>query len=335
MINKYLKRAFYTALSISMILGLSSCNKTKTERTDEVIVYSYDSFLEEWGPGPELTKLFQEKTGKTLTFVSVGDGGKLVIKAKNEKKYPQADVICGIDGNMLKAAIETNNLLPYKTKNFDSIIPELNIDPTNCFTPFDYSFFSLIWDSLSDTPAPKSLSDLTKPEYKKKLILMSPKTSTPGLGFALWTAAIFGDNFEEYWKDLKPSILTMAPSWSTGYGLFTNGEAPLVCSYTTSPAYHVEYDSTDRYKALIFEEGHVMQIEGAAILKSAQNKEGAKLFIDFLTSEEAQTVIPLTQWMYPVNAKVQLPECYKASPKAEKILSVQDIPLERVQSLTF
>jgi thiamine transport system substrate-binding protein len=140
---------------------------------------------------------------------------------------------------------------------------------------------------------------------------MDPRTSTPGLGFAAWTVAVFGDKVNDYWKALKPNILTMAPGWSAGYGLFTSGEAPLVISYTTSPAYHVEYDKTDRYQALIFDEGHPMQVEGAGILKGAPNEAGAKKFMDFFITEEAQNTLPLTQWMYPANKNVVLPDSYK------------------------
>ena len=56
--------------------------------------------------------------------------------------------------------------------------------------------------------------------------------------------------------------------------------------------------------------------------------------MDFLISEKAQEILPLTQWMYPSNSKVHLPDCYKVSPKAEKILSPEKniSVLEEVQS---
>ena len=55
-----------------------------------------------------------------------------------------------------------------------------------------------------------------------------------------------------------------------------------------------------------------MQVEGAGIIKGAKNLSGAKKFIDFLVSEEAQKEIPLTQWMYPANKTVSLPESYSS-----------------------
>ncbi|MBP5283872.1 MAG: extracellular solute-binding protein, partial [Treponema sp.] len=63
-------------------------------------------------------------------------------------------------------------------------------------------------------------------------------------------------------------------------------------------------------------------VEGAGILKDAPNPEGAKLFMDFLISDEAQAVLPLTQWMYPANKNTVLPESYtKGAPVPEVTLS--------------
>ena len=181
-------------------------------------------------------------------------------------------------------------------------------------TPYDWSTFTLIFDTIagikSGVPEPASLFELTRPDYKKKIILMDPRTSTPGLGFKVWAQKVYGDKYDDYMKRLEPSILTMSPSWSVGYGMFTEGEAPLVISYTTSAAYHIEYDEGDQFKALKFTDGHVRQIEGACVVKNAPNVEGAKKFLDFFITEEAQNVIPLTQWMFPANKNVKLPESY-------------------------
>ena len=68
-------------------------------------------------------------------------------------------------------------------------------------------------------------------------------------------------DWEDYWKRLLPSILTVTDSWSQAYALFTAGEAPLVLSYGTSPVYHVEYEGSDRYRAAEFTDGHVAQID--------------------------------------------------------------------------
>ena len=305
------------ALVMVLLAVFLSCSKKSTVdeiRAKEVVVYTYDSFVSEWGAGPEIEKLFEEKTGLELTFVDCGDAVQVLSRAVLEKNNVQADVILGLDNNIAKKAEDADILLSYKPKNAEKIISDeirLQLGSNWLLTPYDYSHFAMIYYTLSDVPCPKSLEDLTNPVYKKKIILMDPRTSTPGLGFVSWTVAVYGDKVLDYWQALKPNILTMAPSWSTGYGLFKKGEAPLVISYTTSPASHIEYDNTDRFIAPIFEQGHTIQVEGVGVLNGAPNRKGAELFVDFLISDDAQAVMPLTQWMNPVNKNVKLPSCYE------------------------
>jgi len=91
----------------------------------------------------------------------------------------------------------------------------------------------------------------------------------------------------------------VTPGWSEAYGLFTNGEAPMVLSYTTSPAYHLIAERVDRYKAASFAEGNYLQIEVAAATKKGAANPLAARFLSFMTGPGFQNVIPETNWMFP------------------------------------
>ena len=82
--------------------------------------------------------------------------------------------------------------------------------------------------------------------------------------------------------------------------MFLDGEADMVLSYTTSPAYHMIVEQESKYQAAAFKEGHGMQVEVAAVLKNAPNAELAQQFMQFIASEEFQSLIPTGNWMYPV-----------------------------------
>jgi thiamine transport system substrate-binding protein len=140
-----------------------------------------------------------------------------------------------------------------------------------------------------------------------------------GLGFYGWVKEVYGPHWQEYWLRLGPSILTVAQGWSSAYGLFTRGEAVMALSYTTSPGYHLEYEDTERYRAAIFSDGHPLQIEAAGLLKAAKNKDNAKAFLDFMVSSDFQSIIPLTNWMYPV-IDIPLPDSFRINPKSDKPL---------------
>jgi thiamine transport system substrate-binding protein len=285
----------------------------------EAVIWTYDSFNSEWGPGPAISQTFEEETGIRILWVVHGDAGTLLSRLLLEGKDASADIVLGLDQNLAGRALASGLFEPYKPAGAERVFSELVIDETWRLIPWDYSYFAINYDSEKLSVPPASLEDLTKPEYAGKLILLDPRTSSPGLGFFVWTRAVYGDNWPDYWRRLGPSILTIADGWSSGYGLYTKGEAPLVLSYTTSPGYHLEYEDTDRYRAAIFAEGHPIQIEVAGLLAAAKNKANAKKFLDFMLSDSFQTVGPHINWMYPVTP-VPLPESYRVNPKSDKPL---------------
>lgn len=325
-----LRLYFFLFLVCSIILPSTAFARGKTDTADKtVVVYTYDSFAAEWGPGHEIAKRFKEETGYTVNYVIFEDSGAVLSKAIAEKKNPRADVLLGINTFLIDRVRKEAILEPYHSPNLaKNVLKDIMMTDDHLLTPYDWGYFTIMYDSGSKIPAPQSLEDLTKPEYAKSLVIMDPRTSAPGLGFAAWTKAVYGNDYLSYWKRLIPSILTMSHSWSAGYGLFTAGEAPLVVSYTTSMAYHIRYDKTDRYKALSFPEGHVLEIEGMGLVKNAAHRVGAQAFIDFMLTEKAQEVLPETQWMYPVNTQVTAPDSFKTVPMPKKSLTLSGTELE-------
>jgi thiamine transport system substrate-binding protein len=288
----------------------------------KVVVYTYDSFVSEWGAGPKIAPLFEKATGIKVEFVSKGDGGQLLSALLLEKGRSEADVALGLDNFLADKALASGLFRPYEPKGYAAIPADLRIDAAARLVPYDYGWFAVMWDSAKLADAPRSLEDLTKPAYAKKLILLDPRTSTPGLGFLAWTKAAYGGAWKDYWRRLKPSTLMLAPGWDQGYGFFTSGEAPLVISYSTSAAYHLEYEKSERYKALSFSDGSIRQIEVAGLLAGSKRVEYAESFMDFLLSEECQRELPLTQWMYPVDPSVELPDSFRAATRPAKALTV-------------
>ncbi|MDP6651999.1 MAG: thiamine ABC transporter substrate-binding protein, partial [Gammaproteobacteria bacterium] len=71
------------------------------------------------------------------------------------------------------------------------------------------------------------------------------------------------------------------------------------------PAYHRHVESTHRYKAAEFSEGHYAQIEVAAKLATATHQNLANQFLGFMLSPAFQNLIPTTNWMFPVTKTSQ------------------------------
>lgn len=272
---------------------------TAAQAAETLTVYTYESFTAEWGPGPKVKQAFEKECGCTLNFVAVTDGVAMLNRLKLEGPGTQADVVLGLDTNLTAEARATGLFGPHGQDASKLTLPIAWTDDT--FLPYDYAHFAVIYDTEKIKPADayKSLKDLVEGSPEQKIILQDPRSSTPGLGFLLWVKSVYGDKAAEAWTKLKPRILTTTPGWSEAYGLFTKGEAPMVLSYTTSPAYHIIAEKTERYQAMKFSEGHYLQVEVAGLIANSPEKKLAEQFLAFMESPGFQDAIPENNWMFP------------------------------------
>lgn len=286
----------------------------------ELVVYSYDSFGQTLMEMAE--KHFAKEYNAKVRFVLFEDTGAMYSRLVMEKNKPVADIVIGLDEVYLIDAKKDDLFRAYKPKGFENIRKELVFDKDFYMVPFDYGYITFNYDSKLLPDAPLTHSDLLKPEFNKKIVIPNPMTSSPGQAFLLSTIAYFGeDKYLDFWKELKKNILVMPSSWSIAYGIYTNGEAPLVLSYGTSPVYHLVYDNTDRYKALVLDSVAWAQIEGAGILKNSKNPKLAEAFMDYLISIEMQEALTESQFMYPVRVDAKLPESFRIAADAKEILN--------------
>ena len=243
---------------------------------------------------------------------------EVINRVRLEGANTDCDVVLGITDDIADKAYDL--LESYDSPYIKTIDKRYVFDAQNRLIPYDYGAFAFVWDTESGIKAPTCLADLTKDEYKEKVILIDPRTSSVGTGLMMWTYNALGDGWTDWWKTMSENALTMASGWSSGYGLFTEGEAPLVISYTTSPVYHVMWEDTTRYQALLFSDGHEATIEAAGIVKGTKHRAEAEAFIDFLLTK-AQIDLANANSMYPVNTTITLPAAYDYAPVPEKIFT--------------
>ena len=286
--------------------------------TPVLTVLTYDSFVSEWGPGPAVEKAFEETCACDLRFVAGGDGAALLARLQLEGAASEADVVLGLDTGLTAAAAATGLFAPHGQPSAGAL-PVPYDDPL--FLPYDWGWFAFVFDKARTPAPPKSFTELA--ESGLKIVIQDPRSSTPGLGLLLWVKAAHGDAAAEVWKGLADNIVTVTPGWSDAYGLFLEGEADMVLSYTTSPAYHriAESDATKDWAP--FDEGHYLQVEVAGILAGSDQPDLARAFLAFTQGPEFQSVIPTTNWMYPA-ADVPLPEGFETARPAVSLLLPAD-----------
>ncbi len=262
-----------------------------------LVVYTYDSFTAEWGPGPQVEAAFEQTCNCDLQLIGLDDGVSILNRLRLEGEASEADVLLGIDTNLTAEARATGLFAPHQLKLENSALPQAWQD--DLFLPFDYGYFAFVYNREKLANPPQSLRQLVEDPNGPTLLIQDPRTSTPGLGLLLWMKKVFADEADAAWAKLAPRVVTVSKGWSEAYGLFLDGEADMVLSYSTSPAYHIIAEQDMRFAAAAFDEGHYQQIEVAGLLQSSDQKPLARQFLRFMLSEEFQRIIPTTNWMFP------------------------------------
>ncbi len=257
-------------------------------------ILTYDSFTAEWGPGPAIEQAFEATCACDLQFVAAGDGAALLARIQMEGAASDADIVLGLDTNLTTAAAATGLFAPHG-QGWKNTLPVAFDDPV--FLPYDWGWFAFVHDTTKLATPPTSFEELAASDVK--ILIQDPRSSTPGLGLLMWVKAAYGDRAGAIWEGLADNIVTVTPGWSEAYGLFLEGEADMVLSYTTSPAYHLIAEEDATKAAAPFTEGHYLQVEVAGKLAATDQPELADAFLAFMGTEAFQAVIPTTNWMYP------------------------------------
>ena len=284
-------------------------------------IYSYDSFTQPWGTAPKIKKIFEKQNHCHLKFVTTPTSIGTLRKIQLEGKRTKADILLGLDTSLVAMAKKTK-LFIKSDVNLSALSLPIDYDD-EYFVPYDYNYFSFVYNADKLKNPPTSFEELANMPEDFKIIIQNPRSSTIGFGLVLWVQKVYGDKSKKYWKKLSKHILTITKGWSEAYGLFLRGEADMVLSYTTSPAYHILEENRTNIKSTIFKEGHYGQIEVAGIVKYSKHKILAKKFLEFMHSQTFAKIIPTSNWSYPV-VETTLPEVYSKIHKPSKMLMLDN-----------
>ena len=310
------------ALAVA-VLPLAAAAQAKPELT----VYAPDYFASEWGPGPKIEEGFEKTCGCDLVFVT----GDVLPRLLLEGAKTPADAVIGLNTDQTARARASGLFAPHKQDTAALTMPVKWTD--DIFLPFNWGETAFVYDETRLKTPPKSFQELLDaPADAYKIVMQDPRSSASGLATLLWVKHIYGDKAPEAWAKLAPKVLTVTKDWSESYGMFTKGEADMVMSYTTSPAYHIVEERDATKHALMFPEGNYFMVELAAQLKGTDQPELAQKFMDYILSPEFQAMIPEANWSYPAKLPDdQLPQVFRDLPRPEKTLFYSEEEAEAIR----
>lgn len=244
--------------------------------------------------------LFEEKYGVDVEVIQAGTG-ELVKRIQSEKNDPYADVLFGGSWSL---AFDNEDLWePYVSPN-DSGVLDAYKNTCGFITGnvLDGSCLIVNTDLIGDIKV-EGYADLLNPELKGKIATADPANSSSA--FAQLTnilLAMGGYEDDAAWKyveDLFTNIDGKIIESSSGvYKGVADGEYLVGLSYE-DPCAQLVKDGAP-VKIIYPKEGSVYLPASATIVKGAKNMDNAKLFIDFIISEEVQNIWGTTLTNRPV-----------------------------------
>jgi thiamine transport system substrate-binding protein len=309
------------AVGIAAVIGLAACGD-EDAGPRRVTLVAYDSFPVADTSLNEALDAFTEETGIQVHLLSAGDTGTMVSKAVLTAGNPEGDVMWGVDNTFLSRALDADVFEAYPPSGVDALRPELrSVAPDDRVTPVTFGDvcvnYDIEWFAEQELQPPSSWEDLTDPIYRDLLVVQNPASSSPGLAFFLGTVATTnGSAWEAYWTALVDNGVEVVDGWTEAYyerfSWAGGGPRPLVVSYGSSPPAEVLFADPPRTDAPtgVVEDTCVRQVEFAGVLRGAADPEAARELMDFLISDRFQRELPLNLFVYPANARTELPQVF-------------------------
>ena len=294
-------------------------------------VATYTSFIDapSVSPGEWLKETFESRFDATLEWATPDNGINYYIERAQSDVEIDADVYVGFNTeDLVRIDDELDDGLFAEAGDINKIgnVREgLLFDPFDRAVPFDTGYVSLVYDGTS-VEAPTTFEGLLDPEHAGALIAQNPGSSATGRAFLLHTVNRFGDgpdgdiegedgdpdyDYLDYWADLQANDARVLGSWDDAYTAWSNGEAPIVVSYSTDQVFaDMEGETLEEHQIRFLNDQAYATPEGMAVFSETDHPELAREFMSFMLDPEVQGEIAQRNVAFPATDNAVLPDDY-------------------------
>jgi iron(III) transport system substrate-binding protein len=291
----------------------------------KIMVYSpwKDEIMQKFGA------MFQKETGIKLESINISTG-EIHARLKGEKARPQADVWHSVRAELLDKAKGEGLIASYKPANAKFLLPRYAYPNEPAFTgttmyPLVVGYNVNALKKMGVEP-PKTYEDLLNPRWKDKIIMPHPAASGTGYAFLVTVIQLFREKGEtgiqsekgwDYLVKLNQNVSQYTRSGSAPAKLVATGEFPLCITF-----YDRVFQLAGEGYPIAFTTPSPTFAEPSctAIIANAPNMDGAKKFMEFILSKNAQE-LAVTLGNYSVRPDVAPP---KGAPPLKDLKVFQD-----------
>lgn len=311
-----MKKILSICLVLCMVLSLAACGNSKKETTSTETnntattetkeeaaetakateVPKESSDLVVYCPHPlefinPLVSEFESQTGIKVEVIAAGTG-ELLKRVESEQANPLGDIFWG--GSLSTMKPQMALFENYQSVNEEFVREDMkNVEGSlTRFTDIP-SVIMVNTDLIGDIEI-NGYEDLLNPELKGKIAHCDPSKSSSSYEHLINMLYAMGkgnpDDGWDYVNKLCENLDGKLLSGSSAvYKGVADGEYVVGLTFEEGAAKYVADGAP--VKIVYMEEGVISKPDGVYIIKNAKNMDNAKLFIDFITGKDAQTII--------------------------------------------
>ncbi len=271
---------------------------------------------------------FKEQNPDITVNIVRDSTGIITAKLLAEANNPQADVVWGTAASSLLVADQKGLLEPYAPAGLEAVNSRFRdqADPPK-WVGIDVWMSAFCVNTVETAelgiPVPKSWADLTKPEYKGRIVMSNPASS--GTGFLSVSSMLQNAGSEQagwaYLDKLHENIAQYMHSGSRPCKAAGQGEFPIGISFDYRAV--KQKNDGEPIEAVFPTEGSGWDVEANALVKKPQIKDAAKTFLDWAISPEVMAEYAKNFSITSVKTDVKLPVGFPPDP--EKQLADNDL----------
>lgn len=264
----------------------------------------------------QFNALFETKTGIKAESINISTG-EIAARLRVEKARPQADIWHSVRAAYLVKAKEIGLIAPYNPPNARYVLqrytyPEDDYIMGTTMYPLIFCYNKKLLKDMGAEP-PKTYDDLLDPKWKGKLVMPHPAASGTAYAFVTTILQMYRRPGEKgihskagwgYLKRLMKNVAQYTRSGSAPSKMVARGEYPVGITFFDR-VYRLQeegYPIVPVFPSPIYAEPSC-----TAIVANSPNPEGAKAFLNFMLSKDAQVLAKKTG-NYSVRTDVEKPK---------------------------
>lgn len=266
-------------------LLLGATLSTSVIAADALVVYTAGPK----GLSSQLAKAFEAKTGVKVDLFQA-TAGKIMARYEAEKANPQVDVLISAAWGHAITLDQAGELLPYQSPNAATVPASLK---TPTYVAQGAAAIAMVFNTQSGLPQPKAWADLTRPEYRGQVTMPDPSKSGSALTLVQGLVTKNSAGAWDLFAGLKANDMIVPGANNAALTPVLQGSKAVVFGAVDYIALGAK-NKGESIEVIYPEDGTVLAPRPMMIVKTTQRAVQAKQFIDFVLSDEGQTLVANT-----------------------------------------